>query len=386
MKKLLDDFKIQNPSFSSIVECSKYPPHIINLRDIFQFSDKELNTYGKSLASYNSGETEVNKYLTKLAWGIRSYIAFQDVFSYKLKSIPKTPEKIFDGHNYCYFESLVYLRQIVLNVVNCLSLSSICMLRPFMELSIYNVYWELNINTNSNKNILSWLNGEIGKPPIKNMIQEIKNNLIIENSTECSNRISNICNSIQQGYNSLSSYEHTPKWNESFGKKIGNLRLTEYEDLLFSIHSMNFALFNIINLYCYTYPMFLFPLDTKIKFGFSPPVGTYNDDYNYHILENYLGCDICKNLMYGLKTNQLVIDLIDFYNSRPNLTEDEISKTFDFKFFKDLTIHSDPSALYDSNKARLRAMILALNYIDANKIVEKENDPNIDLFLHDFYK
>jgi hypothetical protein len=170
MNTLLNDFISLTPSYSVFVEYSLKKPSTRSLKDIFLFSKKELNDYGKSFSSFNSGDSDINKYLIKMSWGIRSYISIQDVFDYSVKEIPENSKELFDGHNYCYFESLVYLRQITWNIVNANSLSAICLLRPFLELSIYNIYWDLQKDNNPNKNVLSWLKGDIGKPPIKNTL------------------------------------------------------------------------------------------------------------------------------------------------------------------------------------------------------------------------
>jgi hypothetical protein len=195
---------------------------------------------------------------------------------------------------------------------------------------------------------------------------------------------------IQNGYKALSSYSHTPKWDESFGKKIGNLKLTELEDFEYAIHMTNIAIYNLVHLYVFVYPMLLFPVDIVSRFGFNGPVGAFTDQFNYELLEYYLGKDLCLTVKNELVNIEHVQNLLEWFESQKILNEIEIRSTFNNERNKDIDPNMGLAQLYGHEKSRMRALILSMNYIGANQEqnddINKKESSIIGDFFDGFYE
>ena len=146
---------------------------------ILNIKKEELNSFGKKrTAEVNCCGKEINSYLEKLKFGVHAYMQFQDLLDQSLTMADeKDIEKdLFHCRHYCYFESLVYLRQCVISLLNNNVISSLVLMRPFLELSMLNLYWHYLSKKKGVYRLTEWMKGERGKPPFKNSLEYVMKN------------------------------------------------------------------------------------------------------------------------------------------------------------------------------------------------------------------
>ncbi len=62
----------------------------------------------------------------------------------------------FNRH-YCFFESVVYLRESVVSLYDKNVLASLAILRPFLELSVFHIYWYLRCHDDTYEAYYKWI-------------------------------------------------------------------------------------------------------------------------------------------------------------------------------------------------------------------------------------
>jgi hypothetical protein len=151
----------QSKIFMTMCEIFDDEPSYLDIDKLLSISEAELNEYGKHNSKLKEMNPEIVKYLQKATWGIRTYLTFQDVFEYSFDFDANNLQKYFQGRYYCYHESLVYLRQLILSIINGNSLAAITLIRPFIELSLFNLYWFKKTENDKTPKSNDWLNSKI---------------------------------------------------------------------------------------------------------------------------------------------------------------------------------------------------------------------------------
>lgn len=84
-------------------------------------------------------------------------------------------------------------------------------------------------------------------------------------------------------------------------------------------------------LYYVNFPMLLHPVDIQRKFGFNAPVGLFIDEQGGEIIKRSFSANDYKYFLdYSVKTNDYR-DLMGFYTSKNDMTEEEIIATWNEK-------------------------------------------------------
>ena len=124
--------------------------------------------------------------------------------------------------------------------------------------------------------------------------------------------------------------------------------------------ALRIALEQLVHLH----PQCLFPVDIYRKFGFNPPVGLYFDRFNFVPLEAVFGGTLIDFWRTRLRDHTLVDGAMNFYNSRPDLTDEQILQTRDNieRFDGAGRETKDPVLLWFKAKAQMRALSMGLTY------------------------
>ena len=85
----------------------------------------------------------------------------------------------------------------------------------------------------------------------------------------------------------------------------------------------------VLWLYYTNFPMAFHPVDISRKFGFNYPVGMFMDDIGSRIIKNSISGKDYEHFEKYAKFCDLYDDLMSFYNSRADLTDNEIEATWD---------------------------------------------------------
>ena len=138
---------------------------VADLARVLNLQSDELNAHGTLVVA--ATDQPVAEAVQALASGIRAYQQFQDLMEQELTDDPS------EGRHYCYYESLAYLREAAVTALNGNVLASLTLSRPFLELSIYHVYWRVKGRGHTYAAFYEWLTQDGGKPPFRNTVEVI---------------------------------------------------------------------------------------------------------------------------------------------------------------------------------------------------------------------
>lgn len=385
-----DIFSYESP-FVGFAEYFHGEPPDFSITKILNIKKEELNTFGKITVKESYDEKEINNFLKKLKFGVHAYMQFQDLLDQSLTlADEKDIEKdLFHCRHYCYFESLVYLRQCVIGLLNNNVISSLVLMRPFLELSILNLYWHYLSKKKGVYRLTEWMKEERGTPPFKNSLEYVlKNHLEITSKIEKSVNI--VKDHFETIFSSLSDYNHTPKLPKSIGAKSGGLNAPHLEDFLYSIHMLNMIIYPLVTLYTVSYPMILFPVNCYKKFGFKGPMNLFADECHFKILARYLNENQMNFLKKIMKESDIVKGNLDFYNQNPDLSEKDIIQGWNETNKNKRTKTNNINVLINKHKAKFRSVQWFMNYIQYNeyrkKIDNEISDEEAEKFYDSFYK
>jgi len=328
-------------------------PHYVPFQVLLQLENENLKPFTKDALEF----LKTYKSANELNWGFRAYSEFQDLLSLSLDE--NSP--LWNRH-YCYYESLVYLRESIAAWLDQNVLAAMTLIRPFLELSIFHLYWYLRCEYNNYDEFYLWLEGKKRKPPFKNQLDFVFNNLPTKDFVS-PKRLAQIKEILNNSYKSASTYIHTPKIYESIvslGGGAGNVSLYLF---FFYVASLNLVLRQLTYLYILAYPMSLFPVDRYKKWGFGGPVGLFFDLANYAVIKEYLGLDNLQKIKNSFHKSQKVKDLLSWFKGQSDISEMEIEKTWQ-EFIADkpdaqADIKGHRMAMF---KAQSRALGFAINY------------------------
>jgi len=125
-------------AFNVFVELQTTDPKEMNIAEVFNLANISNSEFGRSILS-NDIPDGLKKMLSSISWGIRTYICYQDIFDSGLGSYEEDIDdvelfvrQICDfNRNYCYFESLTYLKEAIICLLNGNLLATMVLLRPF---------------------------------------------------------------------------------------------------------------------------------------------------------------------------------------------------------------------------------------------------------------
>ena len=344
-------------------DCQGSPDRI--LLTIIGISRKNLKPYTEDLFSLFRDNQE----FSELVNGIQAYLEFQDILDISINAQldfkPRTAAEILRMHvwnrHYCFHESLLYLRDSISSWLDGNMLASLALLRPFLELSVLHIYRHVTADKNGHEKHLEWVHGKKNKPNFHAMVD-----LSIEHMAAAefcnTERLNLLKESLKKAFKSLCAYNHSPQLDESISTmNKGNLSISA-ESVLFYLVVASSVLRQVIFLFVLAYPTSLFPVDKYRKWGVSPPVGLYFDEYNYAAIGEFLGAENIEALKLQLENCDDVVDLMSFYNSCEDLPEETLNELW--ADFCEQTKMQMNTGITD-RKARIllsKAVIRALNW------------------------
>lgn len=259
---------------------------------------------------------------------------------------------------------MVYLRSSIISALNTNVVSSLVLVRPFCELSIYFLYYKELSQTKGLQSLYDWINGTKGKPPFKNALDYIIAKQVSKHPT-LKSALEDDKNIVNDLYSDLSAYNHTPKINESVGKFSG-LGPSTIKDIYYVLSCLQQILEILIRLYVLSYPMILYPVSVETKFGFNSPVGIYADKINHEIVKAALGDELIQALSLEFEKDPDVISILEYFKGSKDKNEEEIRKTYNPQSEDDIRAIKEDSlpALLARKKAYMRALSWFMNYTE----------------------
>ncbi len=254
-------------------------------------------------------------------WKLSAFYTVQDVFDaplYKLQD-----EKSLFHQWYFYYESKYLLIETIMCGLNGFTTASIdLLLRLFLEFNILQTYFYRKLKESQDYGLLenyfkncfnpSWNTLLNQSMPPDNFCKPIKKRLDIH--------LKGLSESSAHPYQPV----HSPKHSGSF--------LPEQTlERAFFFHQISMILEPVLWLYYVNFPMLLHPVDIQRKFGFNAPVGLFIDEQGGEIIKRSFSANDYKYFLdYSVKTNDYR-DLMGFYTSKNDMTEEEIIATWNEK-------------------------------------------------------
>lgn len=348
--------------FSAFAECFDGEPKDVSIVRILQLDEKNLAPFTLEVLKTDASDHEFEEDFCELRWGLRAFQQFQDILDVVLDG-----SDVFNRH-YCYYESLVYLRESVTCWLNKNLIAALTLVRPFLELSTLHLYWYLRCRGSNYKAYYAWLNGdrgEKGKPTFNGALDSVFEELPGKNDVN-DKRLSEMKLIIKNCYKTLCSYNHSPTLRESITSKNRSLINVSYESFTYVLFMTNMLLRQMAYLYIIAYPLSIFPVDGWEKWGFSGPVGIFLDKWSFGILTAFLRKENISNLQKDLRSNPEVIERLEWFQNLPYFTKEQLNKSWD-EYRSTNNIEKNPTDINQRIamfKARFRALRWGLNYVN----------------------
>ena len=328
----------------------------ISLRDVWTVDDQELSKTGEVVCERLRTEKLLTDLHTEVAWSAQALIEFADLASLKL-----TARGRFQYRNYLYFEGISTLREASLAILGGSPRAATALLRSVMEMLLLHCWWQKQIERrNSTSDFYDWLEGNRRKPDFNDIVENNFDWLGIPADDGAIERVNSV-------YRRLCSYVHPPIRKDSFTMLSGGdvergavLVLEHW--LVMARDVLRIVLEQLIHLH----PQCLFPVDISRKFGFNPPVGVYFDNSNFIPLMAVFGDETISAYKKRLQDNDFVEGVMQYYESRPDLTRKQILETWDDREGHNVSAEArkDPVTLWVHVKAESRLFSMMLTYSD----------------------
>ena len=342
--------------FVSIARIYRSPDDTVSLRDVWVIGDGELSGAADIAWKYVLSKKELADLHREVAWSAQALIEFIDLANFTPPVKGRWQHK-----NYLYFEAVSALREATVGILNGLPRASMGLLRSILEMLLLHCWWQERISRKgSSVHFYDWLNGQRGKPKFANIVQNNFEFLEIPADVEAIEQVN-------RTYERLCSYVHAPILKESITTlNQGNLGLKDMSVLrhwfVLARDVLRIALEHLVHLY----PQSLFPVDITRKFGFSPPVGMYFDRHNFIPLMAVFGKTQIEIYRKRLRDRELVESAMKFYESRPDLTREQILETWNNEDNEEAAddLTGDLQALWFRVKAQMRVTSMVLSYAE----------------------
>ena len=342
--------------FFTMTRIYRDPEDEISLRDVWTIGDGELNDVSALALEKLRGDAELGSLHRAVAWAAQALTEFADVVGFtRVKQ-----DRVQHG-SYLYFEAVSALREATVGMLNGQPRAATGLLRSVMEMLLLHCWWQERLSRKGKSSqFYEWLEGRKAKPKMRDVVGNNFQWLGIPAG-------GGALEHVNRTYERLCSYVHAPIRDDSFTMlNRGNVGYVSVGVLrhwsALALDVLRIALEQLVHVY----PQCLFPVDICRKFGFNPPVGMYFDEYNFVPLAAALGDDAIETCRARLKDHENVDFAMQVYNSRPDLTRDQILDTWHDEDGEEVPENerANPMALWLKAKIRMRAVSMVLTYSD----------------------
>lgn len=341
--------------FFTVARIYREPTDAISLRDVWMITDGEMNTAAGIALKHLQNEKELAEPHREVAWLIQALIEFMDLANFTPHGKGKRQRK-----NYLYFEALSALREATLGMLNGSPRASTGLLRSVLEMLLLHCWWQAQIlRTGSSEKFYDWLEGRRKKPKFWDVVKDNFDFLGIPADPEAKEQI-------KQTYYRLCSYVHAPLLEESVTTlNQGNQGQVDIAVLQHWLVLARDALRIALEQFVHLHPQSLFPVDVIKKFGFNPPVGMYFDKCSFVPLMAVFGAAQIETFQARLKDHDSVQFAMQLYESRPDLTREQIFETWSDEDGSETAddVTDDMDVLWHRTKAQMRNLSWMLSYV-----------------------
>lgn len=294
--------------------------HPLKLVEILGISKERLSQTAQNILKIMEEEepqSDIKDRYKDFEWKLTAFTYLQDVFDSQLFP-SKSILNIFHIW-YFYYESKYVLIELIMCWLNGFYNAANQLLRLFIEFNLLQNYYYRLIHKEQSFNSLERY-FKTKKHPSWNTI--LKNCVPNDNFTKpIKKRIDMHLKGLSQTASHPYHPDLSPKHHSSFIPEPSLEGVYFWENIKLIMEA-------ILWVYYVNFPMLFHPVDSLKKFGFNGPVGLFIDKVTYHIIKKSLLPDDYQLFFdYSLK-NEKVTPLLDYYNSFPDMTEEEILNTW----------------------------------------------------------
>ena len=261
----------------------------------------------------NQVEFPYRSHYQQMKWYLLALVNIQDIFSGTIYD-DFTP-KVFGVKNYFYYEGLQLLREYFYTGFNNFLKASDHLPRTILEFNIRQCFYHWKCEeTSSYKPLTEYLEKGIC-PSNHTMLNQYlpADNFCKPIKVKIQKLIKQLSNSSSHAFDPTQSTRSVEAMNFQY----------TMESLLFWLN-LNMVLSGILWSYYITFPMLLKPINIVKKFGYNMPLGLYISDYHFFAFRNTIEPESLDAFLNYSNEQQIVKDLVDYYNSREDLTDQEI--------------------------------------------------------------
>jgi len=301
-----------------------------DLCSILCIENEHLSKVAADSLKILEGDEEFNLHWKDFKWKLLAYLTIQDLFSGPI--LKGGNELSLFRQWYFYYEAKYILIEAILCGLNGFTASLGLLMRLFLEFSLLQNYSLRKIKQTMDYSVITdyfkktfnpnWSTIIKGCLPSDNFCKPIRKRLTIH--------LTGLSETAAHPYRPL----HSPKHLGSF------IPEQTLEGLFFSFR-MSVILEPVLWMYLVNFPMLFHSVDIQKKFGFNYPVGLFIDRTGAEIIRRSMSEEDYNHFYNYSKNTQTYDDLMSFFESRPDLSEDEIKATWDTKNdgdFKDLIL------------------------------------------------
>jgi hypothetical protein len=339
--------------------CNEPPP----LLDILGLGrDSLARNAAKTVDYLESGEVDSERW-RDFKWKLLALEALQDVFDASIYRSSNITDSVFRVW-YFYYEGRRLLTESVLCGLTGFYLGAAALLRPFLEFALLQNYFRRTIfkaqsyepfDTYMRNGIApSWNTVMVTAIPDDTFCRPIRAKVTMD--------LRGLSDSSAHAYHPL----HSPR-------DMGADRPEPTLQGTFFWMQTRLVLQTVLWVYAVNFPMLFSPVDVERKFGFSPPVGYFIDPNGAAIVRRAFGDADHELLKNYAATQGEVRDLMKLYNSRPDMSPEQIMDTWD------VNDGPRPSSIAEGRctiMARMRVLREAMSW-RSPRLTEKAPPPDV---------
>lgn len=339
-----------------------------DLLSILGLSKDVLQTDAIKVIDYLEG-SERNEHgeYNQFKWRILAFTTIQDVFEATIYNMNYIEKSFFQW--YFYYETKYILTESILCGLNGFYMAVDTLLRLFLEFNLLQMYVYHTIRKNSDYSVLD---------------NYFKNNVtpnqatLINHSLPSNSFTKPIKRRIDIHLKSLSKTALHP-YSPLFSKRshTGITPSVSLEGIYFWF-IIDIILEVVLWLYYVNFPALFHPVDVIKKFGFNGPVGVFIPPYDGEVIRKSMSDADYTSFRNYAENNDDIKPLIKFYESKKDLTKEEIIATWNKE---DGQLEDDFEASYFSILTKLRVIKESMVMIKIKELAEKNNKlpevPNI---------
>jgi hypothetical protein len=373
-----DPFRLPSGAFGFPVAVEHHERR--SIRAVLPYFGIELDHYGETLV--DRWDADASEFYLMAVRAIGAWVDYVIALPMPIriphgeleKPAGPTDPKFIEMQHHAYFEATLALGDCIAAGVAGYPRPALATLRSFVESSLAEIYVHGDDSGRRLWAYLRYLGGNGHRPRYRQMLDAIFAEPRFAS-------IASFRGAIEALYGSVSSGAHVQTPDEALllmrdANRVG----ATYPELVFWVSFLSIAVHRMLTLLVVRFPMTLFPVDVRRRFAFGGPMGLLSDSTTSASIRDGLGSRHADALRSLLRSDQEVRSLLEYYESQPELTDQEIQEDWERSRSAhpgpDIKVEPSDRERWAIHKSEMGALQWALDMELAKRLVPPE--PDID--------